>query len=161
MLPSTSYLGVSALIAFTSESSAFQVASPAVPDDFKKYTNAVAHDLFTPSTIGVSGDPYGQLYFSQWQENGSRAAIWWAAPTGKTVADPPYEAVITTTTTSSSSTTASTSTSGQTSSSSTPVVEDTDTTDEGFLPGFEFMMAIFASTALISVRNIRRNTRKD
>lgn len=94
MLPSTDYNGVAARYKFTSESTAGQVASPAIPEAFMIYNHSIAHDLFTPSTIGVSGFPYSQLYSTQWNENGTKEAIWASTPLGyaPTLA-PPYAIV--------------------------------------------------------------------
>ncbi|MCE7735604.1 MAG: hypothetical protein GPJ54_12045 [Candidatus Heimdallarchaeota archaeon] len=149
MLPSTDYNGVAARYKFTSESSAGQVASPAVPEAFKIYNNATVHDLFTPSTIGVSGFPYSQLYFAQWQEDGTKEAIWAATPVGyTTVLAPPYvvetDDPTTTTTVDDPSTT-------------TPTTTETDS---GFLPVFELYMALFAAFSLMLTKKFRKNRRK-
>jgi branched-chain amino acid transport system substrate-binding protein len=81
-LPNTDYIGVTARIKFTAESSAAQVASPAVPATLKGFTNATAHDLYTPSTIGVLGTPYAQAVMGQWQETDELKAVWAGTATG-------------------------------------------------------------------------------
>ncbi|OLS20738.1 MAG: hypothetical protein HeimC2_36060 [Candidatus Heimdallarchaeota archaeon LC_2] len=89
VLPDTDYKGVSATIRFTSESSAGQVASASVPDTLKPFNNTVAHDLYTTSTIGVSGFPFNQPYFAQWFADGSQGAIWAGTSTGYKSAEAP------------------------------------------------------------------------
>jgi branched-chain amino acid transport system substrate-binding protein len=133
-LPNTDYIGVTARIKFTSESSAYQVASSSVPTSLKIFTNAVAHDLYTPSTIGVSGFPYAQPYFGQWTESGEMVTVWGGTSEGYTaIQSPPYEAK---------------NTAG-------------DSGDEGFLPGMDYLTTLFATTFILSVYNIRMRRRKD
>ncbi len=142
MLPSTDYWGVAARYKFTSESTAGQLASPAVPEAFKKYNNSIAHDLYTPSTIGVSGFPYSQLYFAQWRGNGTKAAIWAATNVGYTATEaPPY--VVETT--------------SDTTTSDTVIETTTDlTSDTGLFPVFELYMAIFAAFSMALSKKFRK-----
>jgi hypothetical protein len=147
-LPNTDYTGVTARIKFTAESSAGQVASSSVPESLKIFTNAVAHDLYTPSTIGVAGFPYAQPYFGQWSVSGEMKTVWGASTTGyEPIIAPPYVVATTTTTTS-------------TSGSGTSGTSDTSD-DEAFLPGFEFIAVLFTTTFVTTVYNFRIRRRKD
>ncbi len=129
-LPDTDYLGVAARYKFTSESTAGQVASPAVPETFKKYNNSIAHDLFTPSTIGVPGFPYSQLYFAQWLSDGSKTAIWGGTSEGySTTVAPPY---------------------------TVDTADETDTSSEVDTPGFEWYFVVFATFTFLTVRKLKK-----
>jgi branched-chain amino acid transport system substrate-binding protein len=148
-LPNTDYTGVTARVKFTAESSAGQVASSAVDPSLKGFTHATAHDLYTPSYIGVIGFPYAQPYFGQWRENDTLETVWGGTLTGyKPVQGPPYEVPVVTTSTTTSSGTGSDDTS-------------TSSSDEAFLPAVDYFMAFFATTILLSVYKIRNRRRKD
>lgn len=148
VLPSTDYFGVAARYKFTNESSAGQVASPAVPEAFKKYNNTIVHDLYTPSTIGKSGFPYSQLYYGQWQEDGTKVAIWATNTTGYApTIDPPYVVETTTTPTDTTLTTTA------------PKTTDI-TTDAGFIPAFHMYMVIIVALTLGLTKKIRNKQRR-
>lgn len=143
MLPSTDYWGVAARYKFTTESTAGQVASPSVPEYFKQFNNSIAHDLYTPSTIGVSGFPYSQLYFAQWRGNGTKAAIWAATSVGYTpTVAPPY--VVETTSDTATSDTGAT------------VTTTAITSDTGLFPVFELYMALFAAFSMALAKKFRK-----
>ncbi|MCE7736206.1 MAG: ABC transporter substrate-binding protein [Candidatus Heimdallarchaeota archaeon] len=122
-LPDADYKGVSATIRFTSESSAAQVASASVPATLKPFNNTVAHDLFTTSTVGVSGFPYNQPYFAQWFSDGTQGAVWGGTSTGFKEAEAPSYV---------------------------------SESEDGFLPGFEALFAVFAIGTFVIIRR-RKN----
>ncbi len=89
-LLTTDYIGVSARMKFTNEPVEGQVKSLSAP--LNAYANFTVHDLFTTSSYNVAGFPYPQPYFAQWQEDGTKVAIWPSASADliKAPVLPPY-----------------------------------------------------------------------
>lgn len=163
MLPSTDYAGVAAEYKFTSESSAGQVASIAVPQSYKIYNNAIVHDLYTTSTYSAVGTPYAQPYFAQWLENGTKIAVYSGPGTSSLYANvtaPPYAGVYNPPTTSVPSSGTSSGTGTTTTTSTPPPQETSDTGGGSFLPGFEATMVMLVLFSGVFVQSIRRKKSK-
>ncbi|MDH5647308.1 MAG: ABC transporter substrate-binding protein [Candidatus Heimdallarchaeota archaeon] len=87
----TDYVGTAYKIKFTNEPVEGQVRS--LPPPLNASAGYNVHDLYTPATIGVKGDPYAQVFFTQWQADGSKKTVF--AGTAEGMADinlPPYAA---------------------------------------------------------------------
>jgi branched-chain amino acid transport system substrate-binding protein len=88
-LATTDYLGAAYRIKFTSEDNVFHHPLFGYPygqvgyyDNGSRYVlvpgaeDVIVHDLYTPSTVGVRGQPYIQGYFAQWQQGGVKRTVW-------------------------------------------------------------------------------------
>ncbi|MFW9855282.1 MAG: ABC transporter substrate-binding protein [Candidatus Thorarchaeota archaeon] len=85
----TDYQGIVARIKFTSEPNVwthpifgYPYGQVAYYDNGSRYvipgvpTNLTVHDLYTPLTVGVRGQPYATGYMAQWQKGGVKRTIW-------------------------------------------------------------------------------------
>jgi branched-chain amino acid transport system substrate-binding protein len=120
------------------------------------------HDLYTPSTVGVRGQPYIQGYFAQWQYGGEKKTVWSKGPTlpddignlSLTLewpidhSDTGYVEETTTTTTT-------------TATGTGPIVTTTTTTTTVTdIPGFGVSLAFFVLICVVSVSFKRRRNKR-
>ena len=117
------------------------------------------HDLYTPATVAVRGQPYIQGYFAQWQYGGEKVTVWGKGPTvpddigNLTVklewpidhSDTGYEEDTSTTTTTDTG----------------PVITTTTTTTTVTdIPGFGVSLAFFVLICVVSVSFKRRKSKR-
>jgi hypothetical protein len=153
-LVNTDYTGVTARMKFTSEPVNPQVNGTVPITGYSDLTGYDVHDLYTPSTINVAGDPYPQVYFAQWLENGTKLGLY---PNSSShlmnpVDLPPYtgefELPETTTVITKSGTVIT-----------TVISSDVVTSTEEGLPGLGLIITILATTFILSAYRIRRRKR--
>ncbi|MHA2251531.1 MAG: ABC transporter substrate-binding protein [Candidatus Kariarchaeaceae archaeon] len=158
-LVNTDMIGTSARMKFTTEPVNPQVNGTVPITGYSDLEGYDVHDLYTTSSPFVAGDPYPQVYYAQWLENGTKLGVYPNASSHlmNPVELPPYTSEFVLETSEPGITTVITS--GGTVVTTVIPSETITETEEGALYGFGFILSILASAFILSVNRIHRRKR--